>query len=43
MKTGKGESKINCHNKLLLRCIVVGAHLLFLLSPATQILAQTAQ
>ena len=43
MKTGKRESKINCQNKSLLRCMIVGAHLLFLLSLALPILAQTAQ
>jgi hypothetical protein len=43
MKTGKRESKINCHNKSLRRCIVVGAHLMFLLSLSPPILAQTAQ
>jgi nitrobindin-like protein len=43
MKTGKIESKVNTQNKSLLRRMAVGAYLLFLLSLAPTILAQTAQ
>ena len=43
MKMGKRESKINSHARSLLRRMVVGAQLLFWLSLAPPILAQTAQ